>query len=90
MANSPYFELSETTEQLNQKVVIVMSKKKKMEEKKTIRFAAAEYLTYIAATGDDPQSVGMRYEDENIWITQKMLAVLYDVDVRTVNYQKYR
>lgn len=63
-----------------------MSKKKKIEEKKTIRSSAAEYLTYIAATGDDPQSVEMRYEDENIWITQKMLAVLYDVDVRTVNY----
>lgn len=63
-----------------------MSKKKKIEEKKTIRSSAAEYLTYIAATGDNPQSVEMRYEDENIWITQKMLAVLYDVDVRTVNY----
>lgn len=28
----------------------------------------------------------MRYEDENIWLTQKMMAVLYDVDVRTINY----
>ena len=27
----------------------------------------------------------MRYEDENIWLTQKMMAALYDVDVRTVN-----
>ncbi|MDT3700822.1 MAG: RhuM family protein [Thermincola sp.] len=62
-----------------------MSKKKKIEDKKTIRSSAAEYLTYIAATGDNPHSVEMRYEDENIWLTQKMLAVLYDVDVRTVN-----
>jgi hypothetical protein len=32
----------------------------------TIRSSAAEYLTYIAATGDNPQSIEMRYEDENI------------------------
>jgi len=51
----------------------------------TIRSAAAEYLTFVAATGDNPQSVEMRYEDENIWLTQKMLATLYDVDVATIN-----
>ena len=51
----------------------------------TIRSSAAEYLTYIAATGDNHQSIEMRYEDENIWLTQKLMAVLYDVDVRTVN-----
>ena len=43
----------------------------------TIRSSAAEYLTFIAATGDDKNSVEVRYEDENIWITQKMLAVLH-------------
>ena len=47
----------------------------------TIRSSAAEYLTYVAATGDNPQSIEMRYEDENIWLTQKLMAVLYDVDV---------
>ncbi len=52
----------------------------------TIRSSAAEYLTYIAATGDNPQSIEMRYEDENIWLTQKLMLVLYDVDVRTINY----
>ena len=52
----------------------------------TIRSSAAEYLTYIAATGDNPQSIEMRYEGENIWLTQKLMAVLYDVDVRTINY----
>jgi hypothetical protein len=31
-------------------------------------------------------SIEMRYEDENIWLTQKMMATLYDVDVRTINY----
>jgi len=51
----------------------------------SIRSSAAEYLTFVAATGDNPQSIEMRYEDENIWLTQKMLAILYDVDVRTIN-----
>lgn len=39
----------------------------------------------IAATGDDTQSFEMRYEDENIWLTQKMLATLYGVEVPTIN-----
>lgn len=52
----------------------------------TIRSSAAEYLTYVASVGDDAESVEIRYEDENIWLTQKMLATLYDVDVRTINY----
>lgn len=50
-----------------------------------IRSSAAEYLTYIAATGDDPQSFEMRYEDENIWLTQKMLAALYGVEIPTIH-----
>lgn len=52
----------------------------------SIRSSAAEYLTFTASNGDDESSVEVRYEDENIWMTQKMLAALYDVDVRTVNY----
>ena len=60
-----------------------MAKKKNTEI--TIRSSAAEYLTYVAATGDAPESYEMRYEDENIWLTQRMMAELYDVDVRTVN-----
>lgn len=51
-----------------------------------IRSSAAEYLTYIASVGDESSNIEMRYEDENIWLTQKMMATLYDVDVRTVNY----
>ncbi|MEG0978397.1 MAG: cell filamentation protein Fic, partial [Bacilli bacterium] len=61
-----------------------MSKKNK--EVITIRSSAAEYLTYVASVGDSKDSVEMRYEDENIWLTQKMMATLYDVDVRTINY----
>ena len=50
----------------------------------TIRSSAAEYLTFIAATGDSGQSIEMRYEDENIWLTQKMMSVLYDVSVQNI------
>ena len=58
---------------------------KKNNNEITIRSSAAEYLTYVAATGDDPQSFEMHYEDENIWLTQKMLATLYNVEVHTIN-----
>lgn len=51
----------------------------------TIHSSAAEYLTYAAAVGARADSREMRYEDENIWLTQKMMAVLYDVNVRTIN-----
>jgi len=52
----------------------------------TVRSSAAEYLTFVASTGDDSQSVEMRYEDENIWLTQKMMAELYNVKTNTINY----
>ena len=58
---------------------------KKKKEEVTICSSAAEYLTYVASVGDQQDSVEMRYEDENIWLTQKMMATLYDVDVRTIN-----
>ncbi len=58
----------------------------KKEEEITIRSSTAEYLTYVASTGNQQDSIEMRYEDENIWLTQKMMATLYDVDVRTINY----
>ena len=51
----------------------------------SIRSSAAEYLTYVAAVGDDKDSIEVRYEDENIWLTQKMLATVYGVNVATVN-----
>lgn len=59
-----------------------MNKKK---DEMSIRSSAAEYLTYVATVGDQQDSIEMRYEDENIWLTQKMMAALYDVNVRTVN-----
>ena len=51
----------------------------------TIRSSAAEYLTYVSTVGDNANSIEMRYEDENIWLTQKMMSVLYGIDVRTIN-----
>jgi hypothetical protein len=52
-----------------------------------LRSSAAEYLTFIAAGGmDAAQGVQALYADANVWLTQKMLAALYDVDVKTVNY----
>jgi len=61
-----------------------MRKKKGLKER-DIRSSAAEYLTYVAATGNQPESVEMRYEDENIWLTQKMMATLYNVSVPAIN-----
>lgn len=51
----------------------------------TIHSSAAEYLTYVASTGSSSDSFEMRYEDENIWLTQKMMATLYDVSVSAIN-----
>jgi hypothetical protein len=48
-----------------------------------VRSSAAEYLTFVAASGQG--GVEAIYADESIWLTQKMLAQLYDVNVRTVN-----
>ena len=59
-----------------------MAKKK---DEITIRSSAAEYLTYVASVGDQSDSIEMRYEDENIWLTQKMMATLYDVGLPTIN-----
>ena len=58
---------------------------KKKKDEITIRSSAAEYLTYVASVGDQQDSVEMRYEDENIWLTQKMMATLYDVGLPTIN-----
>lgn len=49
-----------------------------------IRSSAAEYLTFIAATGQG--GVEAVYADENVWVSQRMMGQLYDVDVRTINY----
>ena len=60
-----------------------MSAKKKQEI--TIRSSAAEYLTFMSSIGDQPDSVELRYQDENIWLTQRLMAELYGVEVPTIN-----
>jgi len=49
-----------------------------------IRSSAAEYLTFVAATGES--GVEAMYADENVWLTQKMMGLLYNVETNTVNY----
>ena len=48
-----------------------------------IRSSSVEYLTFIAAAGDG--DINAIYENENIWLSQKMMAELYQVNVRTIN-----
>lgn len=58
---------------------------KKITNKISIRSSAAEYLTFVSATGNQEQAVEMRYEDENIWLTQKLMAELYGVSVQAID-----
>lgn len=58
---------------------------RKSEKELALRSSAAEYLTFVAATGESDVSFEMRYENENIWLTQKMMAKLYDVSVAAIN-----
>lgn len=50
-----------------------------------VRSSAAEYLTFVGTVGDQPSSVELRYEDENIWLTQRLMAELYGVELSTIN-----
>ena len=57
--------------------------KKQGKEKQLIRNSTAEFLIFTGQAGE--QSIEARYEDETIWLSQKLMAQLFDVDVRTVN-----
>lgn len=57
-----------------------------MKNQISIRSSAAEYLTYIAGVGEAAEQFEVRYEDENIWLTQKMMGELYGVETHTINY----
>lgn len=66
-----------------------MTRKKKssaIEPADPQKSSAAQFLTYIASTGAADERFEIRYEDENIWMSQKMLAAVYGVDLRTVSY----
>lgn len=64
-----------------------MTKKpqKKQTSEQIMQSSTAQYLTFVSASGDDPESIEVRYEDENIWMTQKMMAELYGVSVPAIN-----
>lgn len=53
-------------------------------KKENVRSSVAEYLSFITATGES--QVEAIYADENVWLSQKMMGVLYEVDIRTINY----
>jgi hypothetical protein len=57
---------------------------KKNTEVALVRSSAAEYLTFVAASGQG--GVEAVYADENVWLTQKMMGLLYDVETQTINY----
>ncbi len=52
-------------------------------KKQLIRNSTAEFLIFTGQGGE--QSIEARYADETIWLSQKLMATLFDVDVRTVN-----
>lgn len=58
--------------------------KKKKQEISIVRSSAAEYLIFITATGES--DVNAVYCDENVWLTQKMMGLLYNVETHTINY----
>lgn len=57
---------------------------KKRNEVSIVRSSSAEYLTFLTATGQS--DVNAIYADENVWLTQKIMGILYDVKVNTINY----
>lgn len=57
---------------------------KTSDTKSIIRSSSAEYLTFIAATGEG--GIDTIYADENVWLTQKMMGTLYNVETHTINY----
>jgi hypothetical protein len=61
-----------------------MKDNKKPKSKEIIRSSSAEYLTFIAATGEG--GVEAIYADENIWLSQKMMGELYSIETHTINY----
>ena len=59
---------------------------KKPKKPNLAQSSAAEYLTYVIAAGDTEESFDLRYEDETLWITQRLMAALYDIGLPTINH----
>ena len=64
--------------------MILDDMKEERKKNRVIRSSSVEYLTFIAATGDG--GVNAVYQDENIWLSQKMMGELYHVEPHTINY----
>ncbi len=69
---------------MSQKEPTPSSRAKKKADVSLVRSSAAEYLTFVAASGQG--GVEAVYADENVWLTQKMMGLLYDVETHTINY----
>lgn len=69
---------------MNKKKPTPGGRAKKKAEVSLVRSSAAEYLTFVAASGQG--GVEAVYADENVWLSQKMMGVLYDVETHTINY----
>ena len=48
--------------------------------------STAQFLTYVASVGSTDERYEIRYEDENIWMSQKMLAQVYGIEINSINY----
>lgn len=67
-------------------ITLIKNHQKLMQKKDLpVNSSMAQYLTFVASTGWEEQNVEIRYENENIWLTQKMMAELYDVSVSAIN-----
>ncbi len=49
-----------------------------------IRNSTAEFLIFTKQSGEN--TIEVRVEDETVWLTQKMMAELFGIDVRNINY----
>lgn len=75
---------TDTNEKRENVIKLKVKNMKKKKEISIIRSSAAEYLTFITATGES--DVNAIYFDESVWLTQKMMELLYNVETHTINY----
>jgi len=61
-------------------------KKSNWDDLEPQKSSAAQFITYVASVGESNEKFEIRYEDENIWMSQKMLAAVYGIEVNSINY----
>ena len=62
------------------------NKKRSWDDMEPQKSSAAQFITYIASVGTVDERYEIRYEDENIWMSQKMLAAVYGIEINSINY----